>query len=299
MEYSYEKIQEALEKQVDYQEITELLELDLNTIAEEVVEDPTKKIEFKVFFDSGEFNSVINQQEAGEGDGMFITPILFKFVNGDYSTMKGPKFFSTTFSIEVMGFERDRQNLRKIFETYSYMNQGIIEEGNNMHMTKVLEFPYFGEQFPLKGMDRVQGFMRLFISYMYSGQMSNSVVYMLDDDEVEIQGFAISRERTPRADQMNTEEEVTNIYESQIITFSGSMMYDGSDAAKKLLRAIKTLNFGLNQKYNFEITFPNIYDEDPETPDIDLYRVYLDSGTISIDEGGVLFLNFTFTLAEV
>ena len=299
MEYSYEKIQEALEKQVNYQEITELLELDLNTIAEEVVEDPTKKIEFKVFFDSGEFNTTINQQEAGEGDGMYITPILFKFINGDYSTMKGPKFFSTTFSIEVFGFERDRESLRKIFETYSYMNQGYIEQGNGMYMTKVLEFPYFGEQFPLKGMDRVQGFMRLFMNYMYEGQMSNEVVYTLDGDKVDIQGFAIARERTPRADQMNTEEEVTNIYESQTITFSASMIYDGSDAAKRLLRGIKTLNFGLNQKYDFEITFPNIYDEDPEDPDKDEYKVYLDSGTISIDEGGVVFLNFTFTLAEV
>ena len=298
MGYTYEDIQAALEKQVNYAEITTLLEVDLNNIADEVIEDPTKKIEFKVFFDSGEFNSVLNEQEVGEGDGMFITPVLFKFINGDYSTMKGPKFFSTVFSIEVMGFERDRENLRKIFETYSYMNQGLIEQIDELYMTKTLEFPYFGEQFPLKGIDRVQGFMRLFMNYMYDGQMSNDVTYKLDADEIVIQGFALTRQRTPRADQMNTQTETTNIYESQIITFSGSMIYDGSDAAKKLLRGLKTLNSGLNQKYDFEISFPNILDES-ENPDTDIYKVYLDNGTISIDEGGVVFLNFTFTLAEV
>ena len=298
MGYTYEDIQAALEKQVNYAEITTLLEVDLNNIADEVIEDPTKKIEFKVFFDSGEFNSVLNEKEVGEGDGMFITPVLFKFINGDYSTMKGPKFFSTVFSIEVMGFERDRENLRKIFETYSYMNQGLIEQIDELYMTKTLEFPYFGEQFPLKGIDRVQGFMRLFMNYMYDGQMSNDVTYKLDADEIVIQGFALTRQRTPRADQMNTQTETTNIYESQIITFSGSMIYDGSDAAKKLLRGLKTLNSGLNQKYDFEISFPNILDES-ENPDTDTYKVYLDNGTISIDEGGVVFLNFTFTLAEV
>ena len=253
MAYSYEDIQEALSKQIDYGEITSLLELDLNTIAEEIVEDPTKQIEFKVFFDGGEFNTTIEEQAVEESNGTLITPILLKFVNGDYGTSKGPKFFSTVFSIEVMGFEKDRHFLRKIFETYSYMNQGLIESSEGIYMTKTLEFPFFGEQFPLKGADRLQGFMRLFINYLYDGQMSNSVGVWIDDDTIDVVGLNINRQKIPATDQMNDISEVTNIYESQVLTFSGAMPYDGSDAGKKLLRAIKALNQGLNTTFELKI----------------------------------------------
>ena len=299
---TYEDIQNALEKQVNYEDLADLLELDLNNIADEMIEDVQDTIEFQVFFDSGQFESAIEEGSLGEGEGFLKTPILLKFVNGDYGTLKGPQFFSTVFSIEVMGFEKDRKNLRRIFETYSYMNQGLIDKDEvGIYITKTLEFPYFGEPFQSKGAIRTQGFMRLFINYMYEGQMSNEVIFKLDNEEIKIQGFALNRQRTARADQMNTETETTNLYESQVITFSGTTIYDGSDAAKKLLRGLKTLNYGLNQKYDFEISYPNIGETvgGTFTADEDTYRVLLDNGTISIDEGGVLFLNFTFTLAEV
>ena len=258
---TYEDIQNAINKQIQYQELADLLEVDLNNISDRINEDPQKLIVFKVFFDTGEFNTVVQEGGHGEGTGFRITPILLRFVNGDYGTLKGPQFFSTVFNIEVLGYDDQRTELRKIFETYSYMNQGIIDKDEvGIYITKTLEFPIFSEPFQLKGEMRTQGFMRLFINYMHNGQMSNDVIYKLDGGEALIQGFALSRQRTPRADQMNSETETTNIYESQVITFSGSMLYDGSYAAKKLFRGLKTLNSGLNQKYRFEVIYPNIFE---------------------------------------
>lgn len=302
MSYTTLDIQEALEKQINYEELSRILELDLNNIAEQVIEEPQNTITFKVFFDSGEFETSISDSLSGEGEGFLTTPVLLKFVNGNYSTMRGPKFFSTVFSIEVMGYEKDRENLRKIFETYSYMNQGLIDKDElGIYITKTLEFPFFDEPFQLKGETRFQGFMRLFLNYMYSGQMSNEVVTLLDSEEVIIQNLQIKRTRNPKSDQMNEITEITNIYESQILIFSGSMIYDGSSAAKKLFRNIKTVNAGINQDFTFKITYPNIGEtaEEVFTADEDTYAVYLDNGEISITEGGVILMDFVFTLAGV
>ena len=302
MSYTTLDIQEALEKQINYEELSRILELDLNNIAEKVIENTQETITFKVFFDSGEFETTITDTLAGEGEGFLTTPVLLKFVNGNYSTMRGPKFFSTVFSIEVMGFEKDRENLRKIFETYSYMNQGLIDKDElGIYITKTLEFPFFDQPFQLKGETRFQGFMRLFLNYMYTGQMSNEVITLLDDEEVIIQNLQIKRIRNPKSDQMNEITEVTNIYESQILIFSGSMIYDGSSAAKKLFRNIKTVNAGINQEFAFKITYPNIGEviEEEFIADENVYAVYLDNGEISITEGGVIVMDFVFALAGV
>lgn len=302
MSYTTLDIQEALEKQINYEELSRILELDLNNVAEELIKDAQDTITFKVFFDSGEFETTISDTLPGEEEGFLITPVLLKFVNGNYSTMRGPKFFSTVFSIEVMGFEKDRENLRKIFETYSYMNQGLIDKDElGFYITKTLEFPFFDVPFQLKGETRFQGFMRLFLNYMYTGQMSNEVITLLDDEEVIIQNLQIKRTRNPKSDQMNEITEITNIYESQILIFSGSMIYDGSNAAKKLFRNIKTVNAGINQDFTFTITYPNIGEviEEEFVADENVYAVYLDNGEISIIEGGVILMDFVFTLAGV
>lgn len=302
MSYTTLDIQEALEKQINYEELSRILELDLNNVAEELIEEAQDTITFKVFFDSGEFETTISDTLPGEEEGFLTTPVLLKFVNGNYSTMRGPKFFSTVFSIEVMGYEKDRENLRTIFETYSYMNQGLIDKDElGFYITKTLEFPFFDQPFQLKGETRFQGFMRLFLNYMYSGQMSNEVITSLDDEEVVIQNLQIKRTRNPKSDQMNEITEVTNIYESQILVFSGSMIYDGSNAAKKLFRNIKTVNAGINQDFTFKITYPNIGEviEEEFVADVDTYAVYLDNGEVSITEGGVILMDFVFTLAGV
>ncbi len=296
MEYTYEQVQTAIEQQVDYAELASLLEVDLNVIADQIIEESPSSdyISFKVYFDQGEFDTVLEDAAAGEGDGFHNTPVLLKFINGDYSTARGPQFFSTVFSIEVFGFEKDREKLRKIFETYSYLNQGRIDsEEIGIYTTKTLDFPVFEEAVLWKGSSRFQGFMRLFMTYMYDGQMSNDVIVTLDTNPLIAQKLVINRQRTAKATQKNEEQEVVNVYEHQILTVSGVSAFDNSVAGVALLNAIKTLNAGLNTQHTLAITYPVV----SETPDT--YKVRLDNGNIDISEGGVIVLNFTFTLAEV
>ena len=131
------------------------------------------------------------------------------------------------------------------------------------------------------------------MSYMYDGQMSNEVVMTIDSDPLVTQSFSIARARNSKSNQENNHQEVVTIYENQILTFSGSMLFDNSAAAVKLLNNIKTLDSGINTEYALAITYPAI----SATPDT--YIVSLGSGNISINEGGVITLNFVLTLAEV
>lgn len=256
-------IQDALEKQIDYQELTSLLEVDLNNIADELIQDPEDIIEFKVFFDAGEFNSLIEEGSLGEGEGFSKTPVLVKFINGDYGTLNTSNIFSTVFNIEVMGFEKDRENLRKIFETYSYLTQGLIDKDEvGIYITKTLEFPYFGDPYQLKGAVRMQGFMRLFISYVYEGQMSNEIKVFLNGIPAKIQDFEISRTRVAKSQQKNNTPEITNNYESQALTAHGTMVFDNSASAKLLFRSIKNLEQGLKSKINLTLEYPNIFESE-------------------------------------
>lgn len=297
MAYTTLDIQEALEKQVNYEELSRILELDLNNIAGQIIEDPQDTITFKVFFDSGEFETSISDSLAGEGEGFLITPILLKFVNGNYSTMRGPKFFSTVFSIEVVGYEKDRENLRKVFETYSYMNQGLIDKDElGIYIAKTLEFPFFDGPFQLKGETRFQGFMRLFLNYMYNGQMSNEVITLLDGDQIDILNFNIKRTKTTDTIHRNNELNSSTINKSQAMIFNGEMVYDGSDAALKLLKNIKDLDVELNKEFELTVTYPAILDSQ-EKPETNTYTVVIVDGDITIVEGG--YINLTFTMALI
>lgn len=296
MAYTTLDIQEALEKQVNYEELSRILELDLNNIAGQIIEDPQDTITFKVFFDSGEFETSISDSLAGEGEGFLITPILLKFVNGNYSTMRGPKFFSTVFSIEVVGYEKDRENLRKVFETYSYMNQGLIDKDElGIYIAKTLEFPFFDGPFQLKGETRFQGFMRLFLNYMYNGQMSNEVITLLDGDQIDILNFNIKRTKTTDTIHRNNELNSSTINKSQAMIFNGEMVYDGSDAALKLLKNIKDLDVELNKEFELTVTYPAILDSQ-EKPETNTYTVVIVDGDITIVEGGYINLSFTMAL---
>lgn len=297
MSYTTLDIQEALEKQINYEELSRILELDLNNIAEQIIEDPQNTITFKVFFDSGEFETSISDSLSGEGEGFLTTPVLLKFVNGNYSTMRGPKFFSTVFSIEVMGYEKDREDLRKIFETYSYMNQGLIDKDEiGIYITKTLEFPFFDEPFQLKGETRFQGFMRLFLNYMYNGQMSNEVITLLDGDEIDILNFNIKKTKTTDTIHRNNELNSSTINKSQVMVFNGAMIYDGTDAAKKLLKSIKDLDVELNEEFELKVTYPAILDSQEE-PETNTYTVLIVDGDVTIAEGGYINLSFTMALA--
>ena len=140
------------------------------------------------------------------------------------------------------------------------MNQGKIDDGDELGLftTRTLEFPVFDDPVVYKGATRVQGFMRLFINYLYTGQLANQITTTIDGDDIIFQSFNIKRQRTPDAAQRNDETEVKVIHKNQIISFTAGMLYDGSDAAKKILRNIKNFGSGLNEEFTLRISYPNI-----------------------------------------
>lgn len=254
---TYEEINIALSKQVNYLELARLIELDLNNIAEQLITEPLDIIEFKVFFEFDEFDTRTKAQSLGEGSPVRETPVLLTFISGDYSSKRGPQFFSTIFNLEILGFEKDLENLRKIFESYAYMNQGRMDDDIGITTTRFVEFPVFTDMFDLHGLRRVQGFQRLFMSYIYSGQLSNQVSVKLDGEDLIVNEFSISRQRSAKSIVGNTGE-ATTLHTDQALGFGGVMFFDNSEPAKKILRSIKNKGEGLNNSFSLELVYPNI-----------------------------------------
>lgn len=302
-ELTREQIREVLDSQIDYKELTRLIELDLNILAQELITQPEDYIEFKAFFDFGEFDTTINLQAPGEGNGFYPTPVLVSLIDGNYTTQKGPQVFSTIFTIEAFGFEKDAENLRKIFDAYSKLNQGQIktDEFGHYKIISFTDFPVMTTPAPYKGMNRLSVFLTLNLSFIYDGQLSNQVKILLDDEEIDLLSFNISRQRIGDSIQRNNKDETETIQKAQILSFSGSFIYNGSDVGKKVIRNIKNLGYGLNQSFELKVIYSDIGDLDTNgnmVPDIDIYNVIISEGDITILQGGYLQLTFSMVIND-
>ena len=297
MSYTIADIQEKLAKRINYQEIVRLLELDLNTIAQEVITDAEEYIEFKVFFDADDFDTTVNIQAIGDGSGFFVTPVMLQLVGGSYSTEKGPQVYQTEFRIEVFGLEKDLDNLRKILEVYSSLNQGAITNDlfANAMTTSITDFPVVSEPFQYKGFTRISMFMSWMLTFIYRGQLANEVEILIDDEMVDTFAFNIKRSRISDTIQRNDETESSTINKSQVLVFNGGMIFDNSDVAKKILRDLKQKGGELNPEYVLTINYPMVLDELGKA-DSDVYDVTITDGDITINAGGYLTLTFTMTL---
>ena len=283
-----EEILERLNKRIDYNEIARILEHDLNLIASEVATNfgDDTPVAFQVFFDFAEFDTYINNQAPGEGQGYNDVPVVISLVNGDYSTEKGPELYSTTFRIEAFGFEAQKDRLRAIFETFSSLNQGTTLSGmfNSSMTTSFTDFPIMTTPEPYKGEDRMSVFMTWNINFIYTGQLANEVEFELDGQKVTIQGFNIKRDRSFKAVQRNGSAETTANVHNQTLILTGTVIYDGSDATKRLLRSAKKLYTDMTEEFNLKITWPSILDENEE-PEVDEYKLVLVEGDITVVEG--------------
>lgn len=300
-ELTREQIKEALDSQIDYKELTRLIELDLNILAQELITQPEDYIEFKGFFDFGEFDTTINLQAPGEGNGFYPTPVLVSLIDGNYTTQKGPQVFSTIFTIEAFGFEKDAENLRKIFDAYSKLNQGQIKTDEFGHYKTIsfTDFPVMTTPTPYKGMNRLSVFITLNLSFIYDGQLSNQVRILLDNEEIDLLSFNISRQRIGDSIQRNNKDETETIQKAQILSFSGSFIYNGSNVGKKVVRNIKNLGYGLNQGFILKVIYSDIGNLDINNnlvPDTDTYNVIISEGDITILQGGYLQLTFSMVI---
>jgi len=159
--YTNEDIFEQVSRRIDYEELVRILEHDLNHIANTTWQEGDSILEFKVFFDTDEFNTTVSLQHEGEGQPQLVTPVLVSLITGSYSQPKGPQIFNTTFRIEAFGFANDRERLREVFELYSSLNQGAILSGlfGSSLTTSFTDFPIITPPEPYKGMNRLSVFM--------------------------------------------------------------------------------------------------------------------------------------------
>ena len=295
MAYTTADIITKIEKRIDYAEVARVLELDLNTIAQQVITDPQQYLQFQVFFDYGEFDTAISAQAPGEGNGFFTTPVLLSLVNGSYTTDKGPQVYQTQFRIEVLAFEQDRDNVRAVLEVFSSLNQGSVSSDTfaNALTTSLTDFPVLSEPLQLKGFTRVSFYLSWLLTFIYSGQLANEVQFEIENNPVNFLTFNIKRNRNIDVIHPNDATELTTLNKSQSLIFNASMIYDNSSVAKDLLKNIKDLGTNLNQVFQLDITYPTILSG--EVAETDTYEVVLTEGDIQIISGD--YVRLTFTLA--
>jgi hypothetical protein len=329
MPMTNQQINEAIEERVNYAELARLLETDLNAIALQAIpihaeeqrqlalsqgktqEEANKiyddlssqYIEFQVFFDTGIFNTTLQAQAPGEGQGFFKTPVLISFVNGNFSNQRGPQVYSLEFRIEAFAFEKDFDIARKIFEGYSRLNQGAIrsKEFNEAQVTSVCDFPIATQPSPYKGFNRFSIFISWFLTFVYTGQLSNEVLIKLDNEQIKPLSFSINRQRASNAAHLTGDAETKTVNKSQVITFALSMVYDNSEAALRLLRNLKNSDINkLNETFQLSIGYPQLTffdDADVEYIETDTYNCVLVDGTVSINQGGYMMIAATFNVS--
>lgn len=260
MEITEDLILEKVSNLIDFEEVVSILELDLNTIAQQIITNPQDQIEFKVFFDAGDFDALVNSQAPGEGMGFNVTPVLLSFVNGTFQTETGPQLLQSQFRIESFGFKKDMENTRKVFATYSSLNRGTIvtEFTTVAKATSLMDFPVFSEVMQYKGFERVSCYMSWLLTFFYNGQLANEVSYKINGMDINLMDFNIKRLKTGSSIHRNNDTETRTLNTSQILGFTGFTLYDGSSGTKELLNAIKTET--LNYPITLEVTYPMLGD---------------------------------------
>lgn len=281
-----EEIMVALDKTIDYKALSEILEIDLNNIATEINEtgDP---LSFKVFFDFNDFDTTIEGQAPGEGEGFYDTPILLSLLDGDFATERGPNIYSLVFNIEAFGFEKDRALIRKVFETYGALNQGKIqkEEISNAHSISFVSFPMITQPMPYKGQNRFSIFMSWTLTSIFEGQLTNDIKLEVEDEEIACTILNYQRKNNLETTQPNTEPILKNYSTSSFRAISGQFIYKNKPKEKEILQEI--LGNTVGKTFQIKLTFPLA--EVEET-----YNMVLESGNISIIEGGILSIEFSF-----
>lgn len=302
-----QEIQTAIGKLVDYKELARLLQLDLNAIANEVLSQtidvegvPTPKypdqyIDFEVFFDVGEFNTYITAQAPGEGAGFYKTPVLLTAIGGQYSTERGPQVFSLEFRVEAFGFDRDYELVREVLAVYSQINQGKIRnlEGDafagTMQVASFSDYPALTTPAQYKGFNRFSGFISLFMTFIYTGQLSNAVEIKIDNNTITPLSFTVSRQRIQDSAQLTGTTETVSINKTQVLSFACSIVYDDSAILNTLLTDIQS--GGLNTEYTLSIKYPEV------SATANTYTVVIADGRIDIQQGGYVTLAFTMNIS--
>lgn len=113
----------------------------------------------------------------------------------------------------------------------------------------------------------------------------------LDGDPVDFISFNVRRERLGDAEQRVNQDEEFTTQKRQMMSFAATMIYDGTDAAKEIIKSIKNLGYGLDKIYELRVSYPEIEVED-------VYSVSISSGNVTVTTGGLVELDFSMVLSN-
>lgn len=294
MSYNRDDILNATRRLIDYESVRDLLEHDLNTIADILVDDPQEIIEFQVFLDAGEFDTYIAAQAPGEGRGFFKTPVMLYIVGGEFATEKGPQVYNIEYEIQTFSFERDREMIRKILETYAVQNQGRIDSDaeTSSKVIRTVSFPTGLAPMEYKGMTRMSFIQGMYMAHIFAGQLFNDIIFRVDGDELDVLTYIISRKRIQGSGQENEQNEAVVKNTSQSLFLTMSFIYDKSAAALNILNNVRRKGKGLEQQFAVEVIYPDI-------EEADYYAMTITEGEITGSAGSHLQLTVNMALTEV
>lgn len=289
MSFTNQDILNKINKQINYEELAQSLQSDLNIITEQVITNIEDFLEFKVFFDAGEFDSAVELLAPGEGVGTQLTPVLLSLVSGEYSDHKNPEIFNLQFRIEAMGFMEHKKELRSVLEVFSSLNQGaILTDFFGAQAVSTTDFPVLTEPFQLKGFERVSAFMSWGITFVFEGELTAGMGFELNSVPIDVRGFMVKRSKTGKPIQKVGSPEQTKKYDSQLMVLSGGVIYKQDAGLDNLLKAIVEKDYGLQTTYSFKVRYNDSLSY--------TYNVYLDDGELIAIDGGYVHLNFVFLL---
>jgi hypothetical protein len=144
--------------------------------------------------------------------------------------------------------------------------------------------------------------MSWFLTFVYTGQLSNEVVITLNGSTIEPQNFTINRQRTTEVAHPVGGNETVAINKSQVLSFGLSFIYDNSAIHKTVIRNIKNPELAkLNETFTLTVNYPqlNVYNQQGQlvTAETNTYTVVLVDGGITINQGSYLLVNATFSIA--
>lgn len=301
MSYTNEDILKITNGLIDFQKIARELELDLNNIAQVVLERtpeyPQNMIEFIIFTDFERYNRHIKLQAPGEGSGFRKTPVMLHRFGGDFATEKGPKIYTFTLGLEAYGFENDRNYLYQIFSTLAELKHGKVVElaaidgTHNGSVVQIFNLPSFGNPIQESGMNRIEVGLEFSLTYVYDGLMFNQNKISLNGHKLDALQMSLTRSRAISSGQKNSESDIGVVNKSQALVLSLMMVYDKTPATKMVFDNIRKLGAGLNTAIDVTVEYLD------ETPDN--YRMVITDGTISGMAGGYLVLECVMNLAPI
>lgn len=258
----------------------------------------------RIYTEYGYYNEAI--ETVPETEEKLITPGLFLYDNVDIINNPNYDSYNVQAAFEFLGFERQREALRKLLEKYAddirgkyidfYLYQGewyydsvpedIKTNGEKFTAIISVEMPVLGTTFSQSGFDRFEAYINLDFTVVKDLELDKGESLKIDGEVFPYSTLSISRQKVAKVFNIKTKES-TGYAESQAIGITlEALMQSDSTVMEKIKRGILSSDY-LNESYT--INYEGY-----------TYKMYLSSGSISNSIGTIRTITASFsTLKEV